>query len=79
MNKFIFFFLIPFLSLSIKTIDAENTNKVKSNVVRENFLMPVEDVFSISGRGTVVTGKIIRGSIKVGDSVELIGLSNEVI
>jgi elongation factor Tu len=38
------------------------------------FLMPVEDVFSISGRGTVVTGRIERGVIKVGDEVEIVGL-----
>ena len=38
------------------------------------FLMPVEDVFSISGRGTVVTGRIERGIIKVGEEIEIIGL-----
>jgi elongation factor Tu len=38
------------------------------------FLMPVEDVFSIEGRGTVVTGKIERGMIKVGEDIEIIGL-----
>lgn len=38
------------------------------------FLMPVEDVFSISGRGTVVTGRVERGIVKVGDEVEIIGL-----
>jgi elongation factor Tu len=38
------------------------------------FLMPVEDVFSISGRGTVVTGRIERGVIKVGDEIEIVGL-----
>jgi len=38
------------------------------------FLMPIEDVFSITGRGTVVTGRIERGVVKVGDSVEIIGL-----
>ena len=36
--------------------------------------MPVEDVFSISGRGTVVTGRIERGIVKVGDEVEIVGL-----
>lgn len=39
------------------------------------FLMPVEDVFTISGRGTVVTGRIERGKIKVGEEVEIIGFS----
>ena len=38
------------------------------------FLMPIEDVFSISGRGTVVTGRIERGIVKVGDEVEIVGL-----
>ena len=38
------------------------------------FLMPVEDVFSISGRGTVVTGRVERGIIKVGDEIEIVGL-----
>ena len=38
------------------------------------FLMPIEDVFSISGRGTVVTGRIERGIVKVGDELELVGL-----
>ncbi len=38
------------------------------------FLMPVEDVFSISGRGTVVTGRVERGVIKVGDEVEIVGI-----
>ncbi|QYR53541.1 elongation factor Tu [Lysobacter soyae] len=38
------------------------------------FLMPVEDVFSISGRGTVVTGRIERGIIKVGDEIEIVGI-----
>jgi elongation factor Tu len=42
--------------------------------VDKAFLMPVEDVFSISGRGTVVTGRIERGIIKVGDEIEIVGI-----
>jgi elongation factor Tu len=42
------------------------------------FLMPVEDVFSISGRGTVVTGRIERGIVKVGEEVEIVGLKETV-
>jgi elongation factor Tu len=42
------------------------------------FLMPIEDVFSISGRGTVVTGRIERGVVKVGEEVEIIGLKDTV-
>jgi elongation factor Tu len=38
------------------------------------FLMPIEDVFSISGRGTVVTGRVERGIVKVGDTVEIVGI-----
>ena len=40
------------------------------------FLMPIEDVFSISGRGTVVTGRVERGIIKVGDEVEIVGIKD---
>ncbi|MEJ2253940.1 MAG: elongation factor Tu [Nitrospirota bacterium] len=43
--------------------------------VDKPFLMPIEDVFSISGRGTVVTGRIERGVIKVGEEVEIVGIS----
>jgi len=42
--------------------------------VDKPFLMPIEDVFSISGRGTVVTGRIERGRVKVGDEVEIVGI-----
>jgi elongation factor Tu len=42
----------------------------------KTFLMAVEDVFSITGRGTVATGRIERGTIKVGDNVEIVGISN---
>ncbi|MBN0997215.1 elongation factor Tu, partial [Pseudomonas aeruginosa] len=38
------------------------------------FLLPIEDVFSISGRGTVVTGRVERGIIKVGEEVEIVGI-----
>ena len=44
--------------------------------VDQPFLMPVEDVFSISGRGTVVTGRVERGVIKVGDDIEIVGIRN---
>ena len=43
----------------------------------KDFLMPVEDVFTITGRGTVATGRVERGEIKVGDEVEIIGLADE--
>ena len=41
------------------------------------FLMPVEDVFTITGRGTVATGRVERGTVKIGDEVEIIGLTDE--
>ena len=41
------------------------------------FLMPVEDVFTITGRGTVATGRVERGTVKVGDTVELVGLTDQ--
>ena len=40
------------------------------------FLMPIEDVFSISGRGTVVTGRIERGIVNVGDEIEIVGIKD---
>ncbi len=46
--------------------------------VDKPFLMPVEDVFSISGRGTVVTGRIQRGIVKVGEEVEIVGIKDTV-
>jgi len=46
--------------------------------VDKPFLMPVEDVFSIKGRGTVGTGRVERGTVKVGDEVEIVGLSPEI-
>ena len=44
--------------------------------VEKPFLMPVEDVFSIEGRGTVVTGRIERGTLKVGDNIEIVGIKD---
>jgi elongation factor Tu len=61
-----------------KTID-ELMDAVDKNVplpardVDKPFLMPIEDIFSISGRGTVVTGRIERGKVKVGEEVEIVG------
>ena len=59
----------------IKLMDA--VDEYIPEPVREtdkDFLMPVEDVFSISGRGTVVTGRIERGTIKVGETIEIVGI-----
>lgn len=46
--------------------------------IEKAFLMPIEDVFSIGGRGTVVTGKVEQGNIKVGDEIEIIGLTTNI-
>jgi elongation factor Tu len=51
---------------------------VPERAVDQDFLMPVEDVFSIKGRGTVGTGRIERGKVKVGEEVEIVGLADEV-
>jgi elongation factor Tu len=47
--------------------------------VDKPFMMPVEDVFSIKGRGTVVTGRVERGMIKVGEAVEIVGLRDKIM
>jgi elongation factor Tu len=46
--------------------------------IDQPFLMPIEDVFGIKGRGTVVTGRIERGKVKMGDTIEIVGMSDEV-
>jgi len=58
-----------------KLMDAvDNYIPEPERVIDKPFLMPVEDVFSISGRGTVATGRVDRGIIKVGDEVEIVGI-----
>ena len=74
-------------ALDAKDVSDEWAQKVKSLVdtmdtyfdlpereVSKPFLMPIEDIFSIEGRGTVVTGRIERGSVKVGEEVEIVGI-----
>ncbi|HXF59436.1 MAG TPA: elongation factor Tu, partial [Candidatus Saccharimonadales bacterium] len=59
----------------LKLMDAVDSYiPTPTRAVDKPFLMPVEDVFSISGRGTVGTGRVERGKVKVGDKVEIIGL-----
>lgn len=58
----------------INTVDTYIPNPVRD--LDKAFLMPIEDIFSIEGRGTVVTGKIERGIVKVGEEVEVIGLKD---
>jgi len=58
----------------LKLMEALDTYvPIPQREVDKPFLMPIEDVFSISGRGTVVTGRVDRGRVKVGDEVEIIG------
>jgi elongation factor Tu len=54
-------------------LGALDTLKAPERDLAGSFLMPVEDVFSIGGRGTVVTGRVTRGVLRVGDEVELLG------
>ncbi len=60
-----------------KLLDAlDSYIPVPERPVDQPFLMPIEDVFSISGRGTVVTGRIERGVVKVGDEIEIVGIKD---
>ena len=63
----------PILDL-VKAMDEYIPEPIRD--IDKPFLMPIEDVFSIKGRGTVGTGKIERGRIKVGDAVEIVGFNN---
>jgi elongation factor Tu len=63
---------VPSIIKLVDALDSYIPEPVRT--VDKPFLMPVEDVFSISGRGTVVTGRIERGIIKVGDEIEVIGI-----
>jgi elongation factor Tu len=56
----------------VETLDAYIPEPERA--IDQAFLMPIEDVFSISGRGTVVTGRVERGIVKVGDEIEIVGI-----
>ncbi|MDP1775936.1 MAG: elongation factor Tu [Moraxellaceae bacterium] len=60
----------------VETLDTYIPEPMRA--IDKSFLMPIEDVFSISGRGTVVTGRVERGIVKVGEEVEIIGLKDTV-
>ncbi len=65
----------PWAKKIIELTDALDTYiPVPERDTTKPFLMPVEDIFSIEGRGTVVTGKIERGSVKVGEEIEIVGI-----
>ncbi|MDA5110129.1 MULTISPECIES: elongation factor Tu [Brevibacillus] len=62
----------------IELMDAvDNYIPTPERATDKPFLMPVEDVFTITGRGTVATGRVERGTVKVGDQVEIVGLAEE--
>jgi elongation factor Tu len=58
----------------VETLDSYIPEPVRA--IDQPFLMPVEDVFSISGRGTVVTGRVERGVVKVGEEIQIIGITD---
>jgi elongation factor Tu len=65
----------PWAKKVLELVDALDTYiPIPERDIKKPFLMPVEDIFSIEGRGTVVTGKIERGLIKVGEEVEVVGI-----
>jgi len=66
----------PSIVKLIETLDSYIPEPMRA--IDKPFLMPIEDVFSISGRGTVVTGRVERGIVKVGEEVEIVGLKDTV-
>jgi elongation factor Tu len=62
----------PAVKKLVETLDEYIPDPVRD--IERPFLLPIEDVFSISGRGTVVTGRVERGIVKVGDEIEIVGL-----
>ncbi len=69
--------MTPVLELMMKAVD-DYIPQPERSTDQAVYLMPIEDVFSISGRGTVVTGRVERGIIKVGEEVEIVGLKDTV-
>jgi elongation factor Tu len=58
----------------VETLDSYIPDPIRD--IEKPFLLPIEDVFSISGRGTVVTGRVERGIVKIGDEIEIVGLKD---
>jgi elongation factor Tu len=65
---------MPAVQKLVETLDEYIPEPVRA--IDQAFLMPIEDVFSISGRGTVVTGRVERGIIKVGEEIEIVGIKD---
>ena len=69
-------FGMPAIAKLVETLDSYIPEPLRA--IDKPFLMPIEDVFSISGRGTVVTGRVERGIFKVGEEIEIVGLKDTV-
>jgi elongation factor Tu len=69
-------FGVPAILKLVETLDSYIPEPTRA--IDQPFLLPIEDVFSISGRGTVVTGRVERGIIKVGEEVEIVGIKDTV-
>ena len=67
---------MPAVQKLVETLDSYIPEPVRD--IEKPFLMPIEDVFSIAGRGTVVTGRIARGLVKVGEEIEIVGIKDTV-
>jgi elongation factor Tu len=65
---------MPSVQKLVETLDEYIPEPVRA--IDQPFLMPIEDVFSISGRGTVVTGRVERGVVKVGEEIEIVGIKD---
>jgi elongation factor Tu len=65
---------MPAVQKLVETLDSYIPEPVRD--IEKPFLMPIEDVFSIAGRGTVVTGRIARGLVKVGEEIEIVGIKD---
>jgi len=65
---------MPAVQKLVETLDSYIPDPIRD--IEKPFLLPIEDVFSISGRGTVVTGRVERGIVKVGEEIEIIGLKD---
>jgi len=63
---------MPAVQKLVETLDSYIPDPVRA--IDQPFLLPIEDVFSISGRGTVVTGRVERGVVKVGEEIEIVGI-----
>ena len=78
LTSFSVFAIAIFILYFVFSFQIEESIPTPKREVDKPFVMPIEDTFSISGRGTVATGAIEKGSIKVGDDIEIVGLAQTV-